>query len=170
MNRAEQLDETGIRADFDYLLRLAVALSGRPGEADDLVHSTYLKALIALPDGVQSRRAYLRRMLINLNNDSLRRRAVLSEVPTPDAQFAVPGKNPFPNVELRVDVEAALQKLPELTRHVLVLRYLEDLSVREIARLLGRSAGTVRRVSAEGTHRLARMLDVGYGKNGDEEP
>lgn len=160
------LSEAQIREDFAYLVRLAVALTGRSQDADDLAQSAFLKGLTGMPAGVASRRGYMRRILVNLNIDALRRRGVVLEVPTDEAHLPVPATDPFPAADVRVDVDAALRELPLLTRQVLVLRYLEDLSVEQIPKLLDRPEGTVRRVSAQGLRRMTGLLPAPEGKGG----
>ena len=58
--------------------------------------------------------------------------------------------------ELSIDLQAAIQKLPELHRVAIMLRYAEDASTDEIARTLNRPAGTVRRILSE-SYRMLRL-------------
>jgi RNA polymerase sigma factor (sigma-70 family) len=55
---------------------------------------------------------------------------------------------------------AATRRLPLRQRAVLVLRYYEDLSEAEIARVLGIPAGTVKTLARRGLARLRRGLDT----------
>jgi RNA polymerase sigma-70 factor (ECF subfamily) len=59
----------------------------------------------------------------------------------------------------REHVRAGLQKLPERYRRVLVLHYLEDLSVAEIASILGQAEGSVKVQLLRGRRRLRRILE-----------
>jgi DNA-binding CsgD family transcriptional regulator len=52
------------------------------------------------------------------------------------------------------------RRLPLRQRAVLVLRYYEDLSEAEIARVLGIPAGTVKTLARRGLARLRRSLDA----------
>src|SRR6185503_10235513 len=60
-------------------------------------------------------------------------------------------------------VRAALMRLPESYRSVLVLRHYEDLKFREIAEVLGVPEGTVKSRMAEGLAQLARLLEAERG-------
>ncbi|GAA2020006.1 RNA polymerase sigma factor (sigma-70 family) [Nakamurella flavida] len=64
----------------------------------------------------------------------------------------------YGQVEQRMDLEQALALLDATARQIVVLRYLEDLPVKEISALLNRPAGTVRRISADALRRLAPQL------------
>ncbi|GAA3535072.1 SigE family RNA polymerase sigma factor [Nocardioides daeguensis] len=58
------------------------------------------------------------------------------------------------------DVWAALQQLPPRQRAVLVLRYYEDCSEKEIAEVLGCRPGTVKSQASRGMASLRRLLGV----------
>lgn len=56
-------------------------------------------------------------------------------------------------------IHAALDELPAEQREVLVLRFLEEMSYDEIARIVGRQLGTVRSRIHYGKQALKRILD-----------
>jgi RNA polymerase sigma-70 factor (ECF subfamily) len=60
--------------------------------------------------------------------------------------------------EVRERVRAALARLPERDREVLVLRYLEQLSTRDIAEVLGAPEGTVKSRHLRALERLRGLL------------
>ncbi|MET7398904.1 SigE family RNA polymerase sigma factor [Dactylosporangium sp. NPDC005572] len=64
-----------------------------------------------------------------------------------------------PEVEQRMLLRAALRELPRRQRTVLVLRFLCDLPVLEVAQLLGLAEGTVKAHTAKGLDALRRRLD-----------
>ncbi len=55
-------------------------------------------------------------------------------------------------------VSAALARLPATQRAAVILRYLDDLPVREVARLLGRTEGATESLLARGRETLRRLL------------
>jgi RNA polymerase sigma-70 factor (ECF subfamily) len=85
-------------------------------------------------------------------------------------RLAAPGTSPSNRLlrqELRDRVRGALAQLPESDREVLVLRYLEQLSISEIAVLLGISEGAVKMRRTRALERLGGLLGI---RTGEDEP
>ena len=101
--------------------------------------------------------AYARRAAINAAL-SWRRRRRVAEVPMEPGFDPVGASGPDAG---GVDpaLVAALRSLPPRMRAVVVLRYLEDLSEAETARVLGCSVGTVKSATHRGVARLRAALD-----------
>jgi RNA polymerase sigma factor (sigma-70 family) len=130
------------------LARVAFAITGDRTRAEDLVQSA-VERLLASHTTVDHPAAYLTTVIANLAKDDWRRAAVLSIEPTayvPDKQFDA---DEHGSTELRIDVERRLRRLSAQHRTVLVLRFLADLPVAEVARIMDRPAGTVRRLTTE---------------------
>jgi RNA polymerase sigma-70 factor (sigma-E family) len=137
------------------LRRLGYLLSGDWNTADDLVQVTFLKLLRhwhRIRDGHID--AYARRVLINsyLSHRRHGRHEIVVE--------QVPDRADPSGVELvgRADVATVLGQLPARQRAAVVLRYLEDLPVTEVAELLGMAEGTVKSQTARAVHALRRAL------------
>lgn len=100
--------------------------------------------------------AYARRTLVRLALRARQRRWT-GEVAT--AHIPETAAGPLADVDdLVLDVRRALAALPAAQRAVLVLRYLDDQSETETARLLGISPGTVKSRAARG---LASLREAG---------
>jgi len=67
---------------------------------------------------------------------------------------------PDPDPTLAMDLAPALQQLPSRQRAVIVLRYLQDLSVEDTAAVLRCSTGTVKSQTARALVTLRRFLDI----------
>ncbi|MFE2753685.1 SigE family RNA polymerase sigma factor [Actinosynnema sp. NPDC059335] len=135
--------------------RTAYLLCGDWHRAEDLVQTALTKLYVAWPrvrrDGAVD--AYARKVLVRAAIDDSRRafrrrETVVDEVP--DVPVAGAGSD--------FDVRRALASLPAGQRTVVVLRYWEDLSVTETARLLGRTEGTVKSQAAKGLAALRHLL------------
>ena len=111
---------------------------------------------------------YLWRIAINLCHDENRRRTRHGEVPLEtgeDGEHAphITIFQPTPCDELEAEeradqVRAALQRVTEPFRAVLVLRHYEGLKFREIADVLDVPEGTVKSRMVEGLNQLTRLL------------
>ena len=123
------------------LLRTAYALTGSQHAAEDLVQTALAKAMLRWSRLHGDAEPYVRRIMYNEFVSLWRWRRRRAEVLTADPPER--GVSTGEDTVLRVAVRAALGTLPPRQRAVLVLRYLEDLSEREVADLLGVSPGTV---------------------------
>lgn len=63
-----------------------------------------------------------------------------------------------PSVEQRLDIQAALRRLPKRQREVVTLRFLVDWSVEETATALGIDTGTVKRHTSRGLTALQAIV------------
>ncbi|WP_196073147.1 RNA polymerase sigma factor [Nakamurella alba] len=144
-------------AERHGLLRLAAALTGRMVAAEDLVQEVMLRCIRAWPDPPPtSPGAYLRRALVNLHHDQLRRRRIATEDPVAQPPERADGSDAQQDVLDRIVLHQQLSTLPDRLREVLVLRYYADLTTTEIARMLRRPVGTVRRQCTEALDLLGR--------------
>ncbi|MBB5791361.1 SigE family RNA polymerase sigma factor [Jiangella mangrovi] len=134
------------------LLRTAYALCGDRHAAEDLVQGALAK-LYRRWQKVEDPEGYVRRILYNDQVSKWRRRGILREDPV-DAVPDAPLPDRVASVDARLDVWELLQQLAPRQRAVLVLRYYEDLSEREIAAVLGCSLGTVRSQASRAIARL----------------
>ncbi|WP_204037021.1 SigE family RNA polymerase sigma factor [Micromonospora qiuiae] len=143
-----------VREQWAPLLRTAFLLTGDRGIAEDLVQSALEKTYrrwgrILRKDAPE---VYVRRAMVNTAISWRRRRRVV-EVPlletdstsTPDLHT---------QAETRHQLLTAPRRLPPKTRAILVLRYFEDLSEADIARVLGCSTGAVKSQASRGLARL----------------
>jgi RNA polymerase sigma-70 factor (sigma-E family) len=141
------------------LLRTAALMCGAHQDAEDILQTALEKAYRhwGRLDPDCDPEPYVRRILVNLVISRSRRWKVLREihmarppeVPTASATHAV---------ELRGTLMEELRKLGPRQRAVLVLRFWEDLSEAETARVLGCSVGTVKSQASRGLARLRERL------------
>ena len=137
-------------------------------DAWDLAQEGFLKAWhsIHLFEGRSSFYTWLYSITVNLAISSLRRKGRREEVELNDA---IPSSLPGPGVnyqrtEIREQVNAALAKLSQKHRAVVVLKELEDLQYHEIAEVLNLSMGTVMSRLFYGRKKLQSMLRPIYNQ------
>ena len=146
------------RARIPHLYRSAWLLCGHRAEAEDLVQETLAKVYVRMHRRLTPRldnpAAYAQTTLTR-TFISARRRRSSTETPYGDLPDAVVD-DPAELTDLRLGLREALADLPPVDRAVLVLRYLDDLPVDEVARMLDLSPGAVRNRSMRA---LARMRE-----------
>ncbi|GAA0951975.1 SigE family RNA polymerase sigma factor [Kribbella koreensis] len=128
---------------YAALLRTAYLLTQNRSTAEDLVQATLAKCwLVWKRIAHDNPMPYVRRTMLNTYTAWWRRRWN-SEYPTDDLPHT-PTPNARTEVEDRTDLTEALRRLPKRMRAVIVLRFYEDLTETETARLLNCSVGTVK--------------------------
>ena len=156
---AEESFAAFVRSRWGRLVRLAYSLTLDVGRAEDLVQESLAKLWFVWPrvrDG--SPEAYVRRTIVN-GAISASRRKWRGEEPRWDLpDLPEPRSTAAPDaVDERDWIRRELARLSVLQRAVVVLRYAEDLSERQVAELLGISTGTVKTHAFRG---LARLRDA----------
>ncbi|MEV4179518.1 SigE family RNA polymerase sigma factor [Nonomuraea sp. NPDC049709] len=153
MNRNDSFREF-VAAHQQSLMRTAYLLTGDAHQAEDLLQSVLLKVLGRWPKHVDNPHAYARKALVN-QYISWRRRLTLSELPS-----AKPPERSYSSEEgtvIRLAVRQALAQLAPRQRAVIILRYYEDLTEQETAKLLKCSLGTVKSQAHDALARLRAL-------------
>jgi RNA polymerase sigma-70 factor (sigma-E family) len=152
MNRADE-DEYRefVHARLDRLRRTAYLLCRDWHTADDLVSITLARLFRTWRRARQAGNldAYVRAMLTNAFLDE-RRRPWRREDSTAHPPDTAANATPDAEVGDRAALGSLLATLPRRQRAVIVLRFYCDMSVTEVAQLLGVSEGTVKSQSARG--------------------
>jgi RNA polymerase sigma-70 factor (sigma-E family) len=146
-----------VAARSPALLRTAWMLTGDAHLAEDLLQAALARTWphwLRLRDGQPE--AYVRKVMVRLTGSWWRRRW-RGETPTAAVPEAASG-DVFAAVDERAVLLAALGGLPTRQRQVVVLRYYDDLSERQVADLLGCSVGTVKSQAARGLGKLRAAL------------
>lgn len=131
------------------LVRTAYLLTRDHALAEDLVQTALAKAWFHWSRIREDNpEPYVRRILVTTYASWWRRRWH-SEIPTDDLP-----DSPAPAGEDGLDLWDAIGRLPRRQRVTLVLRYYEDLTEAETARLLGTSVGTVKSQTAKALAKL----------------
>jgi len=165
---ARSLDEDALEAIYDAfsdeLYRYAYRLIGDPLAAEDLVAETFYRFLRALHAGGGPRehlRAYLYRVAHNLAVD-VHRRGRGEALESSENLEALPSEDdPSSVAEISIQAEearAALWRLTHEQRQVIVLKFLQGLSNREISAVIEKPVGAVKAPQHRGLNALRRVF------------
>lgn len=151
-----------VEARLPALRRTAYLLTGDEHRADDTVQQALTLLYVRWRRARQADHldGYVRRMVVNAFLEERRRGwarvRLLGELPDRPDRPGGPPDEP----EDRQVLHAALLSVPPRQRAALVLRFLHDLSVGEVAEILGCSEGTVKSQTARGLATLRQQLGV----------
>jgi RNA polymerase sigma-70 factor (ECF subfamily) len=175
--RAAQADRAAFatlyRRYLDRVYGYAFYQLGDHHDAEDATERIFLAALRALPDfrdRGSTFRAWLFRIAHNTVANAHRSRSRRSAQPIPDwfempAPDADPARLAAAADELR-EVRRAIECMPDDRRQVILLRFVDELSTAEIAKVLDRSPGAVRVL----LHRSLRDLAARLRHPGEDSP
>ena len=149
------------------LLRVAVRFVGNYEDARDVLQQVFVKVHQNI-DRWEPRApfwSWLYRIAVNESLGWKKREKRRYEVVSPIEEAPYPevdggGPSPLDHVERRqLDrvLSEAIEKLPEMQRATFVLRFREELSVKETAAVLGCAEGTVK---ANGFHAIRRLRKI----------
>ena len=151
MTKDQEFEEFAL-ARLPHLHRSAWLLCGDAHRAEDLVQETLAKVYVRwhrmLGRPIENPAAYAQTCLVRVYISAQRRRST-HERPVENTGDQAAGAD---DTDLRLALAAALAQLQPLDRAVLVLRYLDDRPVADVAEVLGCSQGAVR-------NRTLRALD-----------
>lgn len=135
----------------DWAFRVALRFTHDPGEAADAVQETFLYILRKVPGLRLSARmrTWLYPVIRNTTIRMREKRRRLGAEVGPDA--VAPSAS-----RAEIDLDAALSALSDEQREAVMLRYVDDLSMEEIAMIQGTPVGTVK---SRLHHALARLRD-----------
>lgn len=161
----------GLLGELDWVRRLARRLVDAEA-AEDVAQETMLAALSTsgergqVPGGARHRRAWLsrvaRNIALNWRRSARRRQTREATAARPEASST--SSELLARTEMHQELVRQVQELPDPFRTVILLRYLEDCTPREIAVQLGEPASTVRSRLARGLELLRERLDSRHGR------
>jgi RNA polymerase sigma-70 factor, ECF subfamily len=168
--------EAVVRANSGRLLAVARRMLGNDADAQDAVQDAFLNAFRSLDSfqGDARLSTWLHRILVRAALMKLRRRRRKPETSIDDLlpKFRADGHAVDPAVdksasptealerqEARDQVRAAIDRLPENYRTVLVLRDIEGMGTEEVAQTLGESAAAVKTRLHRARMALRGLLD-----------
>jgi RNA polymerase sigma-70 factor, ECF subfamily len=174
--------EALVRQHGGRLLAVTRRLLHHDEDARDAVQEAFLQAFRALPDFAGRCRVstWLHRIAVNAALMKLRTRRRRPEAPIDDLlpqflsdghhavqfdEWRMPAGQKLLREEMRAQVRAAIERLPESYRTVLVLRDIEELDTADVARMLGTTSNAVKIRLHRARQALRTLLDPVFGAN-----
>ena len=153
--------EAVFRSEYPRLVALARLLIDRQEEAEEIVQEAFVRAYAGWERIEQQHdpSAYVRRAVVNLARDALRRRATVRRAPVAAVGTSAAADVAALLSEDQRELTAALRALPERQRECVVLRYLLDLSTAATADALDIGEGSVKTHLSRGLAALEAALE-----------
>lgn len=155
--RFAELYESNFERVYAYIARRV----GNRGDAEDLASDVFHRALASLVRfewrGAPFA-AWLIKIAANVTADRMKRSALEHASHNLDSQSGDPADRVYEEIEHRAQLFRLVGQLPVNQRRVIVMRFTEEKSIREIARELGRTEGAVKQLQFRALENLrARM-------------
>jgi RNA polymerase sigma-70 factor, ECF subfamily len=156
----------------DKVFQICYRMLGNRHESEDIAQEAFIRAYVNIHTFNQNRKfsTWLFRIATNLCIDRIRKKKpdyyLDAEVSGTDgltmySQVAADIQMPEDEVEeleLQATIQEAISKLPEKYRSVIVLKYIEELQLREISDILDLPLGTVKTRIHRGREALRKQL------------
>ncbi len=151
--------------------RIAYSIVQNQTEAEDAVQEAFITAFksIGKLEKEESFGSWFSRIVTTRVYDLVRKKqrnqkTIEAETTAFRMELSQSSANPVDEkTELSLDLQRAIEKLPEFHRLAIMLRYSEDASTDQIALTLNRPAGTVRRILSE-SYKVLRLYLEGENK------
>lgn len=149
-------DDFVIRTYADMVYKIAVRYTKNLADAEDVFSDTFLAYYRKKQEfaSEEHRKAWLIRVTINFSRNLYRAHKKSAEL-----DESIPSQERgFDAVENAADLKTALEQMRPEYREVICLYYLQELSVKELAQVLGRNESTVRTQLLRGREQLRKFL------------
>jgi RNA polymerase sigma-70 factor (ECF subfamily) len=169
IRRAQQRDPVALtqlyEENFDRIYRYIVLKIGDRTEAEDMTQQVFLSVLQSISSykwkGMPFS-AWLYRIAHNQIVDHLRKKSKHADVPL-DESLPLPAADGDPKYEIEKKIEIeevamATKKLTPAQREVISLRFSSDMSIAEVAGVMGKSEGAVKALQHSAIAALRRVL------------
>ena len=151
------------------MFSIAFAVVRNAQDAEDAVQETFLKLYRGKAWlGMRDEKAFLARSVWRTALDRLSARGPLA-LELDELQVATSGESPEGSALRKAQAErlrTMIDVLPEELRQVLILHAIEDMTSREVAKVLGIAEGTVRTRLMRARNELKRRFEAAQGRLG----
>lgn len=170
IRRAKQRDQMALtqlyEENFDRIYRYIVLKIGEKTEAEDMTQQVFLSAFKSIPSFKYKGTpfsSWLFRIAHNQIVDYLRKKSKRATVPLDESLVS---SNSDPRLEAErnlaiAQLVSAAKKLTKTQREVISLRFAGELSIAEVAKVMGKSVGAVKALQHSAIVSLRKVLPTG---------
>jgi len=169
VRRAQQRDQQAFaqlyEEHFDMIYRYVALRIGNRAEAEDITQQVFLKALQSISSfrwkGIPFS-AWLFRIAHNQVVDYLRKKTKQATVPIDESTVSF-SRDPQLLVEQSLNIKkllSATKRLTEAQREVVSLRFAGELSIAQVAKIMGKSQGAVKALQHSAIVALRKVLSA----------
>jgi len=167
LKAARGLDPTALATIFEQyapaIYKYSVRLCGDPGEADDVVGEVFAQLIHHLRHGKGPRdnlRSYLYQIAYHkvVDGSRQRKRSTALDESLSSGPEEMPSSQQEDHEQLDELQSAINHHLSEDQRHIIVLRFMEDFSLQEIAQITGKDINNVKVIQSRAVARLREAL------------
>ena len=177
VRRAQQRDQQAFtqlyEEHFDKIYRYVALRIGDKVEAEDITQQVFLKALQSISSfrwkGIPFS-AWLFKIAHNQVVDYLRKKTKQATVPVDESKVSSISDTQL-LVEQKLDIKqllSATKRLTEAQREVISLRLTGELSIVQVAKIMGKSQGAVKALQHSAIVALRKVLSAGLEKEKDQ--
>ncbi len=158
MARGTDIDQTTAAELFATAYRVAYRVLGSRHDAQDVAQEAVTRAVVRWPRIAPYATAWVSKVSMNMAIDTVRRRQRDQNRPGTGAPTHADAADAW--LDERLDLAAAVARLPRRQRDVVVLRYVADMSEAAVAQQLGCSVGTVKQHASRALQALRAQAMV----------
>ena len=160
------------RRHRDRMWAVALRTTADPEMAADAVQEAFIAAFRGADSfrGEADVTTWLHRIVVNACLDRLRRTKPVVPLPDADLRLLADTHDHHHSVDVRLDIRAALERLPESQRMALILVDMHGLSVAEAADIQNVAQGTIKSRCSRGRAAMALLLGLGTPSDKPDKP
>ena len=156
----KELLEVLIQNYYDDIYRLCYYKTGNASISYDLTQETFLK-LIKYIGNYRDKgkfKSYLITIAMNVCNTYFDENKVELEELDGNQTYKGNDSNELSKIEQKNSIDKALRVLPEKQKEVIILKYYEDLKIKDISKILDEKVPTIKSRLKQGIEKLSRYL------------
>ena len=159
------------RRHRDRMWAVALRTTADPEMAADAVQEAFISAFRGAGSfrGEAAVTTWLHRIVVNACLDRLRRSKPVVPLPDADLRLLADTHDHHHSVDVRLDIRAALDRLPQTQRMALILVDMHGLSIAEAASIQNVAEGTIKSRCSRGRAAMVPLLALGEPSDTPEE-